>query len=90
VLEFLAEREQVDEVMASVEEITRRYFDRENAEVRPSDGFAVSAAFNASSEISAQLRKTYEATMHELYFGASPLPTWDAICARVAEARDSL
>jgi hypothetical protein len=52
-------------VMASVEKITRRYFDGEIAEVRPADGFAVCAAFNASSKISARMRSAYEATMPE-------------------------
>ena len=35
---------------------------------------------------STSIRVEPEITMPELYFGANPLPPWESICARVAEA----
>ena len=83
---LLDDRGQVSEVMASVEEISRQYFGGGGAEVRPTAGFAACPAFDPGSQVSALLRAGYETTMPELYFGAKPLPPWEAICARVAEA----
>lgn len=83
VLNLLQDRTQVLEVMADVEQITQRYFGGGAGEVRPSDGFAASAAFDRGSAVSARLRAGYEATMPELYFGAGPLPSWESICDRV-------
>ncbi|HVX19813.1 MAG TPA: nucleotidyl transferase AbiEii/AbiGii toxin family protein [Acidimicrobiales bacterium] len=79
---LLGDRDQVREVMTSVEEITRRHFGGGDG-VRPEDGFAVCPAFDLDSEVSALLRAAYEATMPELHFGDAPLPTWEAICTRV-------
>ncbi|MGH3851545.1 MAG: nucleotidyl transferase AbiEii/AbiGii toxin family protein, partial [Pseudonocardiaceae bacterium] len=89
VTEFLDGRDQVNEVMASVEEISRRFF-RGSEQVRPTEGFAACPAFDPESPESALFRAGYETTMPELYFGVTPLPTWEAMCARVAEARDLL
>lgn len=87
VRDLLGDRDQMNEVMASVEDITRRYFAAPEAEVRPADGFAACPAFDPESKVSMLLRASYEATMPELYFGAAPLPPWEAICARVVESR---
>ena len=87
VRDLLHDRDQVREVMASVEEISRQYFGGGSEEVRPSEGFGACPAFDPESEVSALLRAGYETTMPELYFGSSPLPTWEAICTRVAEAQ---
>jgi hypothetical protein len=77
--------------MASITEITRTYFDTSgDTEVRPEDGFAASPAFDPGTDVSRRLRGAYEATMPELYFGVAPLPAWDEICRRVAEARQLL
>lgn len=85
---LLADHDQARQVMASIEEITRTYFDTSGAtEFRPADGFAASPAFDPGTDVSRRLRGAYEATMPELYFGVAPLPTWDEICRRVAEAR---
>lgn len=86
VLALLDDRDQVQQVMASVEEITRRYFDGGNAQVRPVDGFAACPAFDPECEVSAALRTGYETTMPELHFGSAPLPSWEEICARVRAA----
>ena len=90
VLDLLGNRHRMQEVMGSVEDITRRYFGTEITEVRPAEGFAACPAFDPRSEVSTLLRAGYEATMPELYFGAEPLPTWEAICARVEETRELL
>jgi hypothetical protein len=85
VLDLLADRDQTEQVMRSVEEINRAFFAGDGIEVRPPGGFSTCPAFDATSDISAQLRATYESTMPELYFGAGPLPTWEEICGRVIE-----
>ena len=85
VLDLLADRDQTEQVMRSVEEIDRAYFGGEGIEVRPADGFASCPAFDSTSDISTRLRAAYESTMPELYFGAGPLPTWEEICGRVTE-----
>ncbi len=90
VRDLLEDHEQVRDVMASVEEITRRYFGGDNAEMRPAEGFATCPAFDPHSPVSALFRAGYESTMPELYFGAGPLPTWESICTRVAEAHTLL
>lgn len=91
VLDLLADREQVEQVIRSIEAITREHFGGSDAtESRPADGFATSPAFDLDSTVSLRLRAAYEATMPVLYFGASPLPTWDEICGRVEERRDLL
>lgn len=38
----------------------------------------------------ALFRAGYETTMPELYFGTKPVPPWEAIFARVAEAYAAL
>jgi hypothetical protein len=91
VVELLANRQQMHEVMSSVEEITRTYFNGgDGTELRPPEGFGTSPAFDPESDISLRLRAAYEATMPELYFGTEPLPTWDSICGRVVGMRELL
>jgi len=87
VLDLLADRGETEQVMRSIEEINRSFFGGGGFEVRPSDGFGACPAFDLSTAISTQLRAAYELTMPELYFGEHPLPTWEEICARVAERR---
>jgi predicted nucleotidyltransferase component of viral defense system len=90
VLDLLADRDQTEQVMRSVEEINRAFFGGDAIEVRPAGGFGMCPAFDSTSDISTQLRATYESTMPELYFGARPLPTWEEICARVTEHHELL
>jgi predicted nucleotidyltransferase component of viral defense system len=85
VLDLLADRDQTEQVMRSVEEINRAFFGGDGIEVRPADGFASCPAFDPTSDISTRLRAAYESTMPELYFGAGPLPTWEEVCGRVTE-----
>jgi hypothetical protein len=85
VLDLLADRDQIDQVMRSVEEINRAFFGGDGVQIRPAGGFATCPAFDSTNNISSQFREAYESTMPELYFGAGPLPTWEEICARVAE-----
>ncbi len=85
VQEFLADREQVDRVLDSIEETTREHFDKgDNTQLRPPGGFAMTRAFDVTTDVSQRLRSSYDATMPELYFGASALPAWDEICDRIA------
>ena len=91
VLNLLSDRAQTEEVMSSIAEINREFFGNgDDIEVRPPGGFGSCPAFDSSSDVSIQLRATYEATMPALYFGSDPLPDWVAICRRVAERRDLL
>lgn len=85
VLDLLSDRYQTEQVMRSIEEINLTFFGGAGIEVRPGDGFSSCPAFDLATDISSQLRAAYEATMPELYFGTSPLPTWEDICGRVAE-----
>jgi Nucleotidyl transferase AbiEii toxin, Type IV TA system len=85
VLNLLADRDQSDQVLRSVEEINDAFFSGDGIEVRPAGGFATCPAFDSNSDVSTKLRAAYEGTMPELYFGAGPLPTWEAICGRVVE-----
>ncbi|MGH9087474.1 MAG: nucleotidyl transferase AbiEii/AbiGii toxin family protein [Acidimicrobiales bacterium] len=91
VLDLLADRDQIEQVLISVEEIDRTFFGGgDGVEVRPPDGFGSCPAFDPNSHISVRLRTAYEVTMPKLYFGAGPLPGWDEICQRVAEQRTLL
>jgi hypothetical protein len=89
VLELLADRAQVEQIMASIEETSQAEFSA-TGELRPEGGFAASPAFDRSSGVSRQMQGAYEAVMPALYFGTEPLPTWDEICARVQGQRQLL
>jgi hypothetical protein len=89
VLELLADRTQVEQIMASIEETSQEEFNA-TGEQRPEGGFAASLAFDRSSDVSRQMKRAYEAVMPALYFGTEPLPTWDEICGRVQEQRQLL
>ena len=87
VLDLLADRDQTEQVMRSVEEINHQFFGGGGVEVRPAGGFSTCPAFDSASDVSSRLKPAYEATMPELYFGADPLPTWEEICGRVIEQK---
>jgi predicted nucleotidyltransferase component of viral defense system len=90
-LQLLTDPHEITTVMSSIETVTREHFGgTENSELRPDGGFAASPAFAIETDVSSRLRTSYEATMPELYFGAAPPPTWEAICRRVAEMRNLL
>jgi hypothetical protein len=84
VLELLADRAQVEQIMASIEETSQGEF-HATGEQRPEGGFAASPAFDRSSDVSRQMQSAYEAVMPALYFGTEPLPTWHDIYERVQE-----
>lgn len=91
VLDLLQDREEVLGVIASIDEITQKYFGGTASEsTRPEGGFASSPAFDLTTSASARLRTAYEATMPELYFGSDPLPTWEQVCARVTDRANLL
>lgn len=90
VLDLLADRDQTEAVMRSVEEINRAFFGGDGIEIRPAGGFATCPAFDSTNAVSTRLRAAYEATMPELYFGTSPLPAWEKICGRVAAQHELL
>ena len=86
VLDLLKDRDQVGEVIANIDDVTQRFFRGDKGvSIRPNEGFANSPAFDPATSISTRLRATYDRTMPELYFGKDPLPTWEQVCARVAE-----
>jgi len=88
VLTLLADRDQSEAVMTSIEEIRRAHFGgSDETEFRPEGGFAASPAFDLHADVSLRLRAGYETTMPELYFGTNPLPIRQAICVRVGELR---
>lgn len=89
VLDLLADRAQTEQIMASIEEISRAAFEV-TGEQRPDGGFAASPAFDRNGDVSPKMRDAYEAIMSELYFGAEQLPTWDEICMRVWERHQLL
>lgn len=92
VLDFLANRNQVELVMEEIAEITSAHFAKtdERIEVRPDGGFAQSPAFRLDSDVSDRLRAIYEQTMPKLYFGSDPLPSWVAIADRMIQHADLL
>ena len=91
VLTLLQDRAQTREVVASIDEVTRAHWGgSEDQSVRPDGGFAASPAFDPSSPVATELRADYEGTMPELYFGTDPLPTWEQVCARVADCTELL
>ncbi len=86
VLDLLQDRDQVVEVIESIDEFTEKYFGGTHGDsCRPDDGFASSSAFDPDTSVSDRLRTAYETTMPDLYFGSAPLPAWTQICGRVAE-----
>jgi hypothetical protein len=85
----LVDRAQVEQIMASIEEISQGEFNA-TGEQRPEGGFAASTAFDRNSHVSRQMQGAYDAVMPALYFGIEPLPTWDEICERVHEQRQLL
>lgn len=92
VLDFLADRSQVEQIIDEVAEITAAHFAKTGQpfEVRPEDRFAQSPAFALESNISHRLRAAYEETMPQLYFGPGSLPSWGATVGRVVQQGELL
>jgi hypothetical protein len=89
---LISDRAEVDRILDDVAAITQKCFGAAGAqyEIRPSDGFAASPAFQSNSDVSKRCQAVYDATMPDLYFGSEPLPSWAEILGRVAEAADVL
>ena len=86
VQQLLSDETEAARIVAEVQAITARHFGNVDCDVRPAGGFADSSAFNEASSASLRLRRAYESTMPELYFGSEALPSWPAICRRVRDA----
>lgn len=75
VLDLLADPNQVEQIMASVEEVTRTYLGgNDDTEVCPKDGVTASSAFDTGTDVSLRLRPACEVTMPALYSETDPLP----------------
>lgn len=87
VQDLLANRQEFQAILNEIGAVTTTHFSRTGTivELRPEGGFAMSPAFT-TGEISQRFRVTYGSTMPELYYGATPLPTWDDICRSVTAA----
>jgi len=91
ILDRLAGRTEFETVVADITDVSARWFAGTGSlEQRPEGGFATGRAFRSGDEISARFQTSYDATMDELHFGNSPLPTWDQICDRVHQNADLL
>ncbi len=88
VLALLGDGREVERILGEIADITLQFFVKadEIVEPVPKGGFHTSSAFDAESEVNERLRASYERTMPELYYGAEPLPEWQAIIERVASA----
>ncbi len=87
---MLNDRPQVEQVIASIQDITDKYFtkpDEHRKLVRPEDGWASSTAFDASN---AYLAEGYTRSMELLSLDPDGCPTFADICARVRANRDLL
>lgn len=85
VIEFLNDRALVDQVVASVHEVTNREFRKPGEpeiEVRPESGWASSPAFD---ECSNRLADGYSSAMDILSFERGKCPEFADICARAHE-----
>jgi hypothetical protein len=57
---------------------------------RPDGGFASSPAYDPTGPMAAQMRAWHEEAMTELHYGKPPGPSFDEVCARIAEHADRL
>lgn len=81
VLDFLADRPLVAEVLASCYEISEAFTPDRPA---PKGGFAASPAFDSSGPLIERLRKEHDAAMVGLYYGTEEAPSFDDVLARVS------
>ena len=87
VLDFLADRSLVANVVASCFEVSLAF---EPDQPVPSGGFAASAAFDPSGELATRLQREHEAAMRDLYYGSDAPPTFDEVLDRINANRRSL
>lgn len=87
VLDFLADKPLVTEVLASCYQISQAFTPDLPA---PEGGFAASPAFDASGPLASRLRTEHDAAMAGLYYGNDAPPGFDDVLARVHEHQDRL
>jgi len=87
VLEFLADRALVADVVTSCFEVSRAF---EPDQPIPSGGFAASAAFDPTSQLATRLQREHEAAMRDLYYGTDAPPTFGEVLDRVDANRQNL
>jgi hypothetical protein len=87
-LAVLRNRTEFDQIMESMREVNDRWFG--GGELRPETGWADSPAFDTQSPGYPSRLKAYDLAMAELYLGPDDPPSFDIICARVAELADLL
>ena len=86
VVDLLSERDEVTQIIASIDAITQQFFGGTQGDLsRPPRGYASSPAFTPGSSVSERLQLSYESTMPDLYFGVGPVPTWTDVLDRVRE-----
>jgi hypothetical protein len=87
VLNFLANWDQVEEILRSVTAVNQEFFGGNANDIRSLEDLTSCQAFDPSNAVSVRLRDSYESTMPDLYFGHASLPRWEEICSRVSENR---
>jgi hypothetical protein len=87
VLEFLADRALVTDVLASCFEVSQAF---EPDLPVPRGGFAASVAFEPSGALAPRLRREHEAAMRDLYYGTDTPPTFDEVLHRIDANRRHL
>lgn len=87
VLDFLADKPLVTEVLASCYQVSQAF--TPDLPV-PKGGFAASAAFDAAGPLAERLHTEHDAAMHGLYYGNDNPPSFDDVLARVHEHQDLL
>lgn len=91
VIAFLRDREQFQQIVSDVSDISREFFSipDEDPIERPDDGFGSSPAFTSRGEVDRMLKDSYNSSMPALYYGPR-LPSWEEIKSKVMEHADLL
>lgn len=87
VLDFLADRRLVADIVASCFEVSLAF---EPDQPVPSGGFAASPAFDPSGQLASRLQREHEAAMRDLYYGSDAPPAFDEVLDRINANRRSL
>jgi len=87
VIEFLADKPLVAQVLASCFEVSEAF---ERDRPVPRGGFAASIAFEPNGPLSTRLRREHEIAMRDLYYGTDAPPTFDEVLHRIGANRRSL
>ena len=82
VLELLADRQQVEEILTDAAVISQAF--TKSAVGRPAGGFASSLAYQPDGPLAAQLGEEHAEAMATLFYGRQP-PSFEDVCQRIAE-----